>query len=319
VNRSGKDVVAVICLLASIICWGVPPIMLRYMAEQHIVPDGFTTNLIRYPVATIIYIPLLIIASRRGVRLGSFWKWALLPAGINIVGQTLFAIAPYYMHAGIMSFLLRLSTIWSTLLAFILFKDERFLARSPRFWLAAAMAIAGFTLMAIIGKGNIPIGRSDLAGIEIILICSIFWGLYDVTVRHTMGNLNPLLVFGVIGNYTSIGLALLGPAGDPSSLKHLSATHWVFLIGSAYIGIAAAHVLYYVSLQRLGVAVSSVTLLLSPFVTMVGSSIYLREELSRIQWIGGILLIAGSTLALLTRFKSRRVLANQEAVAAATD
>jgi drug/metabolite transporter (DMT)-like permease len=318
-QRSGKDVLAILCLIGSIVCWGVPPIMLRYLV-QHI-PDGFTTNAIRYPISTLVYIPLLIAAHRRGLRLGSFWTWALLPAVVNIVGQTLFAIAPYHMEAGLMSFLLRLSTIWSILLAFVIFRDERILMRSLPFWLAVSLSLIGFVLMALIGRAGDSAGPPvvTFVGIAIILVCSIFWGLYDVTVRHTMGLLHPLVVFGVIGNYTSIGLILLAPLGQPRSILHLSPGALALLIVSAYIGIAAAHGMYYVALQRLGVAISSITLLLSPFVTILGSALFLGECFTAVQWAGGLVLTAGATLALWTRYQLRRVSPAEEAVTSPVD
>ena len=312
-SESRSDITAVLCLVGAIVCWGVPPIMLRYLTAH--IPDGFTTNLVRYPSSTIVYIPLLIAAHRRGVRLGPFWKWALLPAFVNIVGQTLFAIAPYYMEAGLMSFLLRLSTIWSIVLALLLFRDERVLARNPRFWLSAGLAMLGFVLMALIGR-PVVLG---LAGVVIVLLCSVFWGLYDVTVRLTMGRLHPLIVFGVIGNYTSLGLILLGPLGEPRSVLSLSPGVFVLLILSAYIGIAAAHGMYYVALQRLGVAVSSITMLLAPFVTILGSALTLGERLSALQWAGGLVLTGGAMSALWTRYRLRRIPPGQEAAASAVD
>lgn len=311
-RRSSTDVFAVLCLLLAIVCWGVPPIMLRYLAGPGRVADGFTTNLVRYPVSTIVYIPIMIAAHRRGLRLGSFWKWAILPAAVNVVGQTMFAIAPYLMPAGLMSFLLRLSTIWSVLLALVLFRDERMLARSVRFWTAAVLSMVGFLLMAIIGNKDMTV---SVGAIVMIFMCSIFWGLYDVTVRMTMGKLPPLVVFGVIGNYTSIGLVALGPIGEPSSLANLSWPLWLLLIVSAYIGIGAAHGAYYFALQRLGVAISSITLLLSPFVTIIGSALILHEEFTWVQWVGGVVLIVGAALALWTRFAQRRVPLEEEAIA----
>jgi len=275
--------------------------MLKYLT--HHVPDGFTTNMIRYPIATIVYLPLLVSTVRRGHSLGRFWITALVPAIVNIISQTLFAIAPYYMNAGVMSFLLRLSTIWSILLAFTLFADERPLARSPLFWSGAVIGLVGFLLMAIYGN---PEFRLTTAGILIVLVCSLFWGLYDVTVRHTMGRLHPLVVFGVIGNYSSIGLLLLGPVGEPSSVLRLEPWPLAMLVISAFIGISAAHGMYYVALQRLGVAVPAIVMLATPFVSIMVSAIFLGERFTALQWIGGLTLLGGAALALLSRQRMRR-------------
>jgi drug/metabolite transporter (DMT)-like permease len=282
------------------VCWGAPTVILRYLT--HSVPDGYTTNLVRYPVATIAYIPLLIAVIRRG-GLGRFWLAALLPAAVNVIAQTLFAVAPYYLEAGVMSFLVRISAVWSIVLAFCIFPDERPLAHSPRFWGAAALAVIGF-LLTWLGKPAAPISH---AGVLIILACSIFWALYDVTVRYTMRDINPLVVFGVIGNYTSIGLIAIAPLGRPSSVLHLDGWSVALLVISAYIGIAFAHGMYYVALQRLGVSVAAIAMLLTPFVSIIGAAVFLGERFSPMQWIGGVILVTGAGLAMWSRQHVKRV------------
>ncbi len=308
-----KDLIATFCLLASIACWGVPTVMLRYLTRA--IPDGYTTNLVRYPIATALYIPLIVAAVRREKRvqasgapaadgLRRFWVAALVPAVVNIIGQTFFALSPYYVEAGVMSFLVRISIVWSILGAFWLFPDERSLARSRPFWAGAVLALAGFVLLAVVGLEG---GSVTMAGIVVVGLCSIFWGLYDITVRYTMRNLHPLVVFGVIGNYSSIGLILLAPLGQPSSVLTLSGADAALLIVSAFIGIAAAHGMYYVAIQRLGVAVCALALMLTPFVSLLGAWLYLGEKFTAIQWVGGIVLIAGATLALASRQQLLRV------------
>jgi drug/metabolite transporter (DMT)-like permease len=293
-----RDLVAILCLIGAVICWGIPPVMLRHLT--HYVPDGFTTNLIRYPVATIVYLPFVIAYARRR-SMGNFWRMALIPAIVNILGQTLFAIAPYYLEAGKMAFLFRLSTVFSILGAFWLFPDERKLARNPRFWLGAGLAVIGFLMMSFLNHG---VGITRM-GIIIALACSFFWGMYDISVRYTMKDLHPLIVFGVIGNYTSIGMILLSPLGEPKSLLHLSPGIFWYLVLSAYIGIGLAHGMYYYAIQRLGVAVSSLTMMLTPFISILGSSIFLGERFSGLQWVGGVVLILGASVALWARERNR--------------
>ncbi|MEP0844609.1 MAG: DMT family transporter [Phycisphaerae bacterium] len=297
-----RELIAVLCLLGSLVCWAIPPVMLRHFAVADLIPDGYTTNLVRYPVSTVLYIPLIAWAARRR-GLGRFWYAALLPAAVNVIGQTFFAVAPYYMPAGTMSFLARVAIVWSILGAFVFFPDERRLARSPYFWAGAALSLGGFAIMAFAALGTGDITR---AGMVIILLCGVFWGLYDVTVRYTMRDLHPLVVFGVIGNYTSLGLILLAPLGEPASVLRLPPAEAALLAASAFIGIAAAHGLYYVAIQRLGITVSAITLMLTPFLTLLAGHVFLHERLSGRQRVGGLILIAGATLALWSRQRLSR-------------
>jgi len=270
--------------------------MLKYFTSY--IPDGFTTNMVRYPLATLFYAPLLLHEIRRG-RLGTFWLWALIPTFVNITSQTLWAWTPYYLDPGVIGFSIRLSMIWSILGAFLVFADERQIARSPIFWVGVALAFVGFATMS--WSSVTKTTGASLFGLVLVLACSMFYGLYGVTVRYVMRDLNPLTTFGVIGSYTSIGLLLMAPLGQPSSVLAMPAWPMAILALSAIVGITCAHGMYYMAVQRIGVAVSTLMLSATPFVTILGSSIILGERFSLTQWIGGLGLVAGATLAAWTQ------------------
>lgn len=289
------DIPALLCLAGATVCWGSVPVMITYLADDSLVPDGYTANAVRYPLSALVYLPWLVRAVRGG-RLGRFWLTALVPSTVNVVGQTLWGISPYYLPAGQFAFLFRLSALFGVLGAFWLFPDERRLARSPAFWAGSACAIVGFGgMVALILTGGQEIRP---AGILIIFFCSLCYGAYGVSVRYVMGKLDPLVVFAVICAYTSIPLLAMAPMGDPASLLRLSAVPMVILIISGLLGVAVAHGLYYIAVQRMGVAVTSMTLTATPFVSIIGSSIWLGERFTVGLWVAGSVLVAGTGLAL---------------------
>ncbi len=270
--------------------------MVKYLTRPGLVPDGFTANMVRYPIAAAVYLPWLIISIRNG--LGRFWIAALLPASFNIVAQALFGAAPYYMDASLMAFLSRLCVVWSILGAFWLFPEERRLAGNPRFWMGAGLAIVGFIVMSTLG---LRIGTGiTIAGVLIIFFCSLTYSMYELSVRYVIGNIHALRAFAIISAYTSIGLIGLAPLGRPEAVLHLPRFALILLIVSAIIGIGCAHGLYYIAVKRLGVAVCSLFLMVTPFVSLFCASIFLGERLSLGQLIGGVLLTFGSMLAIWT-------------------
>jgi len=105
------DISALLCLAGATLCWGSVPVMLNYLADPHIVPDGYTANAVRYPISALAYLPWLVVAIRRG-GLGRFWLTALIPSAINVAGQTLWGLSPYYLPAGQLAFLFRLSALF---------------------------------------------------------------------------------------------------------------------------------------------------------------------------------------------------------------
>lgn len=276
--------------------WGTAPVMLKYLTAH--VPDGFTTNLIRYPIASMVYLPFVVMAARRG-DLRGFWLVALIPASVNVLGQTLWAVAPYYMAIGSQAFVVRLGVVWGIVAAFVMFPDERQLLRSPRFWTGAILAMAGVTVMIIVGSGEAA--KVTPIGVSLILTCGVCYGLYGVGVRFIMGRRNPLIVFGVVGLYTSVGLVGLAPFGDPKSLLTLGAWPMVIMVLSAFIGISIAHGLYYIAVKRIGVAVASLVLTLTPFVSAVESIVWLEEQFTWLEWVGGGVLTVGAALTVMSQ------------------
>jgi drug/metabolite transporter (DMT)-like permease len=269
--------------------------MLGYLADPNIVPDGYTANAVRYPISALAYLPWLVAALRKG-GLGRFWLSALIPSAINVAGQTLWGLSPYYLPPGQFAFLFRLSALFGVLGAFWIFRDERLLARSPLFWVGAVLAMIGFVSMsALILTGSTAI---QPAGIVIIFLCSLCYGAYGVSVRYVMGKLDPLVVFSVICAYTSIPLLAMAPLGSPASLLELKAVPMIVLLVSGLVGVAVAHGLYYIAVQRLGVVVTSMTLTATPFVSIIGSSIWLGERFTPGLWVAGSVLVIGTGCAL---------------------
>ncbi|MBN1351236.1 DMT family transporter [candidate division KSB1 bacterium] len=297
------NLTATLALLVSILCWSVVPLFLKYFTK-HI--DGWTANGYRYPFAALLYIPWLFIFFRKGNLTPDVWKQALLPASINLVGQSLWAWAPYFINPALQAFIVRLSVVWAVMGSFILFSDEQQLLKSKRFWSGILLAITGF-LGIVLGGSKLP-ADSTLTGIIIIILCSVFWALYNLAVRRNMNSIDSRLAFGVISLYTAIGcLILMFILGTPSAIFHLPARVNFYLFLSAFIGIATAHVLFYVAMKRIGVAISTSVNLASPFITAILSYMIFNEILTGVQWGAGVLLASGAILLLWAQEKLKAI------------
>ncbi len=246
-------------------------------------------------MSALFWLPWLLFGLRSG-QARRLCVVALVPAAFNTVGQVFWSISPYYLDATLAAFLFQLSSVWSIIVAFVIFPDERQLAHSSRFWLGVALAIGGFVLLSLPSllthKGGTPLG------ILFIFLCGVSMAFYGVSVRYVLRDMHPLTLFSLVAIYTAVALLILAPLGEPSSLLYLQVGPAIWLIVSALIGIAFAHGLFYVSVQRLGVAVSYIALMTTPLLTLIGSFIVLGERFSAIQWAGGALLLAGSTAAV---------------------
>jgi len=297
------DPVATLALTGSVLCWSTVPIFLKYFTSFI---DGWVANGIRYPFAALLYIPWLIAFRRAGLLSRHTWKLALLPASINVVSQILWAWTPYFINPGLIAFLVRLSTLWTVLGSFILFKDERALARSRTFWAGFIFAIGGFFVMTF-GTHH-SFGKATTTGIVLVLLTSIGWAGYQLSVRRNMQNIDSRVAFGMISLITSIGLlSCMFIFGDTNRAVQMPLHVTVLVFVSGLIGIAAAHLLFYIAIKRIGIAIASSANLASAFLTAAFSWFLFHETLTGLQWLAGVSLIIGGILLTLSQVHIRIV------------
>ena len=140
---------------------------------------------------------------------------------------------------------------------------------------------------------NGPSG-GNLIGFVVVITCGFFFALYGVAVRYFAADMQPHQAFSLICPATALPLVFLGFTwGDYSSLLAMSSWRIFLVLFSGLLGIAFAHVAYYTSLERLGVAIGSTANLLSPLVTASLAYPLLHETISSGQIIAGILMLIG--------------------------
>ena len=95
-------------------------------------------------------------------------------------------------------------------------------------------------------------------------------------------------------------------AHDVVALARLDARLWGFLVGTAFVGIAMGHVLYYRGIHRLGPVVASGVLLGTPFITMTGAWLGLGERMTTLELIGGLGVVAGGAFLVWAKSQIER-------------
>jgi len=291
-SRRRFDLAGNLCVLAALLCWCTVPLFIKYFTGYF---DQVTQNGLRYSMAALAWLPVLLVMAHAGRVPRSIWSAAWIPTLVNVAGQTLWAWSLYYLDPGMVAFVVKLNTVWGAILAMILFADERSLVRSGSFWAGMVLSGAGFVLLvAMHPKLRLS---ATMTGLAIIIGCSVFWALYAVAVRWKMSRYSPVPAFAVIALYTAAGCdILMFLFGEPSAVLRASPSVYAVLVVSALLGIGLAHVFYYAALNRLGVAITSGILLISPFITAVLSIVIYGERLNLVQWAGGAVLVAGTAL-----------------------
>lgn len=292
-NR-GLNLAATFACLGALSGWSLGPIFIKYLTGYL---DSWTQNALRYSVACLFWLPFLL-SSVRAKRLDTrVWRRALVPAGANVMMQSLWAAAFYYIGPAFMVLLTKTNIIWIATFSLIAFPEERTLVRSKRFWMGLALSISG--LVGVMYYRVDLAGARTAIGIAIALTAAFMWGIYTISARIAFRDIDSRSAFSVTSIYTSVGLSvfalLFGRVGDCAAM---GAWQWACLVISAVVAIAFAHTSYYAAMKRIGATIPALVILAQPLIVLAISSVVFGESFRAVQLLFGVMLLIGSALAI---------------------
>jgi drug/metabolite transporter (DMT)-like permease len=287
-------------LFATVVIWSTPSLFMYYLNRYY---DPWAQNFYRYSVAFLAVLPLVFLKVRRGGRQIDLRAvgLCLIPCLPNVIHQVTQVMALFYIGPGVYAIFARSSVIFTTLLALAFFPEERFVIRQWQFQIG--------TLLGLIGSFGViwfQAGANDrhiaLPGLLISFTATFCWALYGVLVKRPSAQLGPIRSFALVSLITSVLLLPLTLAfGRIAAPLHAGTDANLILIVSAVTCITLAHVLYYVAIHEVGVALAQSLQLLCPAGALALSAWLYGERLTHAQlWSAAILLI-GAFLAMRTK------------------
>ena len=289
-------------VFATVFIWSLPSLFMYYLNRHY---DPWAQNFYRYSVACIAIAPLLLYQIHRGgprIDMQAV-KLCLLPCLPNVVHQVTQVMALFYIGPGVYTIFTRASVIFTALLALAFFPEERAVIRQWQFQLGTLLGLFGaFGVIWFQANAGLHSQHVALPGLLIAFTATFCWALYGVLIKRPSAELGSIRSFGLISFITS---ALLFPLtlafGKIATPVHAGAHANLVLVISAVTCITLAHVLYYVAIREIGVALSQSLQLLCPAIAMGLSAWIYGERLTNAQlWSAGILLV-GAFLAMRTK------------------
>src|SRR5437764_2790955 len=289
-------------VFATVFIWSLPSLFMYYLNRFY---DPWAQNFYRYSVACIAIVPFVLWQIRRGGPRIDMHAIALclVPCVPNVIHQITQVMALFYIGPGVYTIFTRASVIFTALLALAFFPEERFVIRQWQFQLGTLLGLAGaFGVIWFQANAQSSERHIALPGLFIAFTATFCWALYGVLIKRPSAELGPIRSFGLVSFITSAMLFPLtlafGKIGTP---LHAGVQANLILVISAVTCITLAHVLYYVAIREIGVALSQSLQLLCPAIAMALSAWLYGERLTHAQlWSAGILLI-GAFLAMRTK------------------
>jgi drug/metabolite transporter (DMT)-like permease len=287
-------------LFGTIALWSLPSLFQFYLIRYY---DPWAQNFYRYAVACVAIAPLVLYRLRRGgppLNRAAFVAclWPCLP---NVVHQVTQVVALFYVGPGVYAVFARSSVIFTSLLALAFFPEERYVIRQWQFQAGTFLGLVG-AFGVIWFQANESRGHIALSGLFVAFTATFCWALYGVMVKRPSERLGSIRSFGLISFITSVLLLPLTVAFGNIATPLQAGFHVnLILVISAVSCITLAHVLYYVAIQEIGVALSQTLQLLCPLGALALSAWIFHERLTPPQfWCSGILLL-GAFLAMRTK------------------
>ena len=285
-------------VFATIAIWSMPSLFQFYLNRYY---DPWSQNFYRYSVACAAIAPFLFL--RRGQ---PRWNrqavlaclWPCLP---NVVHQVTQVMALFYMGPGVYAIFTRSSVIFTALLALIFFPEERHVIRQWQFQVGTLLGLIG-AFGVIWFQASLHTGHIPLAGLLIAFTATFCWALYGIFVKRPSAQLGSIRSFGLISFITStLLLPLTFLFGKIDTPLQVGASVNLVLIVSAVSCITIAHVLYYVAIREIGVALAQTLQLLCPAGALALSAWIFHERLSPAQLVSAGILLLGAFLAMRTK------------------
>src|SRR6266567_1069921 len=284
-------------VFATILIWSTPSLFQYYLNRYY---DPWAQNFYRYLVACLAIAPFLIYRIQPGAPPLN-WRVVLIcliPCLPNVVHQITQVIALFYMGPGVYTIFTRSSVIFTALLALAFFPEERHVIRQWQFQAGTLLGLIG-SFGVIWFQPGWKSGHIALPGLFIAFTATFCWALYGILVKRPSAQLGSIRSFGLISFITSALLLPLTCAfGKISTPLHVGLHVNLILIVSAVTCITLAHVLYYVAIREIGVALAQTLQLLCPAGALALSAWIFHERLTRAQLWSAIILLLGAFLAM---------------------
>ena len=288
------NVSATFACLGALSFWSLGPIFIKYLTGY---VDSWTQNLLRYSVACLFWLPFLVLSVRTKRLDHKVWRRAILPGIANILMQSLWAAAFYYIGPAFMVLQTKTNIIWIAGFSLIFFSDERALVKSKRFWIGLTLSVVG--LIGVM-YNEVNLGQTRIiTGIIIAQATAFMWGVYTLSVKIAFKDIDSRSGFSVISIYTVAGLAVAALLfGRMETTAQMGAWQWACIVISGIASIAFAHTLYYAAIRRIGATIPALVILAQPFTVLAISNVVFGESMNIFQLLFGIVLLIGSALAI---------------------
>ena len=170
---------------------------------------------------------------------------------------------------------------------------------APWHWLGAAVSVAG--IYFVVGR-SAEFGGETWRGDVLVMVSVACWAAYTLGAGRLIARHSPLFITGAT---MAIGGVPYVVATIPQFLTvhwgDVSSWTWISLVLSALLALNVAYLIWYMGVQTIGAARTSMFSNLVPITAMTVAAVWLGEPLTRTKVLGAAAVLTGVLLTRLGR------------------
>lgn len=278
-------------LLLFAVCWiwGLAFIGVKVLVDE---VSYLTLNLARFVLASLLFVPFLVLLRRRRPRL-SAGEWTLVfLAGLSAVYGYHLALTygETMIPAGTAGLVANTTPVFAAVFA------RGVLYERLGIWkiMGSMAALAGVAVITFSG-GDVHLGAGRARGVLFVLLAAASWAFYTVLLKPLVEEHDPLFVTAyavLLGTLALLPTALA--CGDcAGELRGLSAAGWGWLLFLGLGCTVVGYLLYSTGLEGLGAAQAAFYLYLIAPISLFWGWLLLEERVNAGLLAGTALILAG--------------------------
>ena len=298
-----------IVMLAAIL-WGSVGIFTKYLYSAGFTP--FQASMLRCLVATVIIVPIMIIRSRKQLKLRS-WKDLLFFVISGTFGlalcYTAYFITIQQSTLSIAAVMLYSSPIMVTIMAAFLFKEKITVKKA----VSIILAFTGCIIMSgILGGSGVTL---TAVGVLIGFLSGFGYALYNIGSRMALKYYSTYAVTTYTFIFATIGMIPFTPIKETASLMAANPTTIAVALGLGILSTLIPYTLYVLALNYVEVSKASVIAIIEPVAaTIIG--MFAFDEALTVNTVVAMIIILLSVLVSNMKSKEEKLAAAEAAKAA---
>jgi len=276
-------------ILLAVIFWGSSFVATKTALEEL---KPVTIIILRLILASFL-LTIIAVSTKRNFSLNiRSHGWIFILAIVAVFHLWIQVTGLQYTTASNTGWIIGTAPVFMAVLALLFFKEK------IKYYQAAGIIISLLGLLLLFGKGDFTdIDLINNKGDLLVLGSAFTWGVYSMVNKKISLSYSPLMT--ILYLFIMMAVIIIPFNLDKNTINsvvNLSFTGWISILFLGLLCSGVAYVIWAQALRDMESAKVGAFLYFEPFITVIAAWIFLKEEITLIMLLSGIIITAGVIL-----------------------